>query len=91
MLGKYSAAQLAKSTAALLTALVTFLGSVALIITGIAPPAWGYGLAAASAVLVRYATFLTNSAPTIAQIEANIEDVIKLVKQVRPSAISGGA
>lgn len=90
MFGKYTASQLAKSTAAFLTALATFLGSVALIITGIAPDGWGFALAGVSAVITRYAVYLTNAEPTIAQVEKHIDEVIELVKAVRPGVIAGG-
>lgn len=90
MFGKYSLSQVAKSTAAFLTALATFITSVALIATDVVPPEWGYALAAAAALITRYAVFLTNAEPTLAQVEKNIDQVIDLVKQVRPGAVSGG-
>lgn len=93
MFSKYSPAQLAKSTAALLSALVLFLGVVAAYVAEWIPTdsggaAIGAGIAAVCAILVRTATYLTTSAPTLDQIAKNADQVIDLVKQVRPAAIA---
>lgn len=93
MLSKYSPAQKAKSTAALLSALVLFLTAFAGYVTDVLPTgngtaaAIGAGIAIVCAALVRTATFLTNSAPTFDQIAAHTDEAIELVKQVAPEAI----
>lgn len=89
-MGKYSPAQLAKSTAGGLTALVTFLGSLSLILADVVPADWGWagGLALASAFLTRMAVYLVKSAPTLAQVEANVEQVIELIRQIKPDVLA---
>lgn len=93
MLSKYTPSQKAKATAALLSALVLFLTSFAGYVAEILPT--GNGTAAAiggvvavvCATLVRWATFLTNAAPTLDQIASHADQTIELVKQVAPEAI----
>jgi hypothetical protein len=93
MLSKYSPAQKAKSTAALLSALVLFLGSFGAYVAEILPTgngagaAIGLGVAAVCAWLVRMATFLTNSAPTLEQIAGHVDQTVDLVREVAPKAI----
>lgn len=92
MLSKYRPAQLAKSTAALLSALVLFLAMVGAFVTDLIPAdsggaAIGAGIALVCAWLVRTATFLTTSAPTLEQIAKHADDVIDLVREVKPDAI----
>lgn len=93
MLSKYSPAQKAKSTAALLSALILFLTAFAGYVTDILPTgngaaaAIGTGVAVVCAWLVRTATFLTNSAPTLEQIAKHADETIALVRQVAPQAI----
>lgn len=92
MLSKYSPAQLAKATAALLSSLVLFLGLVAAFVAQVIPAdaggaAIGGAIAVVCAFLVRTATFLTTSAPTLTQIAKHADDVIELVRKVRPDAI----
>lgn len=93
MLSKYSPAQKAKATAALLSALVLFLGSFAGFVTEVLPTGSGAAAAIAGAIaigcawLVRTATFLTTSAPTIEQITKHVDEVIADVAVVRPDAI----
>ncbi|QFG09983.1 holin [Mycobacterium phage Antsirabe] len=93
MLSKYTPSQKAKATAALLSALVLFLTSFAGYVTEILPTgngaavAIGGGIAVVCAALVRTATFLTNSAPTLDQIAAHADQTIDLVREVVPQAI----
>jgi hypothetical protein len=93
MLSKYTPSQKAKATAALLSALVLFLTSFAGYVTEILPTgngaavAIGGGVAVVCAWLVRTATFLTNSAPTLDQIAAHADQTIELVREVAPQAI----
>lgn len=93
MLPKYTPAQKAKATAALLSALVLFLTTFAGYVAEILPTgngtaaAIGAGVAVICAALVRTATFLTNSAPTLDQIAANTDATIDLVREVAPAAI----
>ncbi|QFG06033.1 holin [Mycobacterium phage Mercurio] len=93
MLSKYTPSQKAKATAALLSALVLFLTSFAGYVAEILPTgngaavAIGGGVAIACAWLVRMATFLTNSAPTLDQIAKHTDDAIELVQKVAPEAI----
>ena len=93
MLSKYSPAQKAKSTAALLSALVLFLGVLASYVTDLLPTGNGTaaaiagGIAVVCAVLVRTATFLTNAAPTIEQVTKYTDETIALVHHVEPAAI----
>lgn len=94
MLSKYSPAQKAKSTAALLSSLVLFLGVVGAFVADWIPTNSGAGAAIATGIavacawLVRTATFLTTSAPTLEQIAKNADQTIELVRQVAPNAIS---
>lgn len=96
MLSKYSPAQKAKSTAALLSALVLFLGVLAGYVTDVLPSGSPAAAAVAAAIslvcawLVRTATFLTTSAPTLEQIAKNADATIELVRQVAPAAIDAG-
>lgn len=93
MLSKYTPSQKAKATAALLSSLVLFLTSFAGYVADILPTgngaavAIGGGIAVVCAALVRTATFLTRSAPTLDQIAHNADQTIELVKQVVPEAI----
>ncbi len=93
MLSKYTPAQKAKATAALLSALVLFLTSFAGYVTEILPTgngvavAIGAGVAVVCAWLVRMATFLTNAAPTLEQIASHADQTIDLVREVAPQAI----
>ena len=93
MLSKYSPAQKAKSTAALLSALALFAGVLAGYVTDILPTgsptsaAIAGGITIGAAWLVRTATFLTTSAPTLDQIAKNADQTIEPVKQVAPEAI----
>ncbi|AYD84614.1 holin [Mycobacterium phage Paito] len=93
MLSKYSPAQKAKATAALLSSLVLFLGAFGAFVADILPTgsstaaAIAAGIAVVCAVLVRTATFLTTSAPTLDQIAKNLDDTIELVREIRPAAI----
>ncbi|ABE67286.1 holin [Mycobacterium phage Jolene] len=93
MLTKYSPAQKAKATAALLSSLVLFLGAFGAFVADVLPTGSGAaaaiaaGIAVVCAVLVRTATFLTTSAPTLDQIAKNLDDTIELVREVRPAAI----
>lgn len=93
MLSKYSPAQKAKATAALLSSLVLFLLSFAGFVTDVLPTgsptaaAVAVAIAGACAFLVRLATYLTKAAPTFDQIAANVDDTIEVVKRVRPDAI----
>lgn len=94
MLTKYSPAQKAKATAALLSSLALFLAAFAAFVADVLPTGSPTAAAIAGAVaiacawLVRTATFLTTSAPTLEQIEQHVDEVIDLVKQVRPAAIT---
>jgi hypothetical protein len=94
MLSKYSPAQKAKSTAALLSALVLFLGVLAGYVTDILPTGNGTAAAIAGVItlvcgyLVRTATFLTNAAPTIEQVAKYTDETIALVHHVEPQAIA---
>lgn len=95
MLSKYSPAQLAKSTAALLSSLVLFLGLVAAFVSDVIPTdaggaAVGGAIAIGASILVRMATFLTTSAPTLDQVAKHADEVIDLVQKVRPDAIAPG-
>ena len=93
MLGKYSPAQKAKSTAALLSALVLFLGSFGAFVADWIPTDSGTGLAVAGGLavacawLVRTATFLTNAAPTIEQVTKYSDIALDVVSRVMPGAI----
>jgi hypothetical protein len=93
MFTKYSPAQKAKSTAALLSSLVLFLGVLAAYVTDVMPKDSPAAAAIAGAIglacawLVRTATFLTTSAPTFDQVAKNADDVIELVRKVAPDAI----
>lgn len=94
MLSKYSPAQKAKSTAALLSALVLFLTVLAGYVTDILPTGNGAaaaiagGITVVCAYLVRTATFLTNAAPTIEQVTKYTDEAIAAVHAVEPQAIS---
>ena len=93
MLSKYSPAQKAKATAALLSSLVLFLGVVGAFVADWIPTDSGAGAAMAAGIavvcawLVRTATFLTNAAPTLDQIAKHADEVIDLVRTVAPDAI----
>lgn len=93
MLSKYSPAQKAKSTAALLSSLVLFLGVVGAFVADWIPTNSGAGAAIATGIalvcawLVRTATFLTTSAPTLEQIAKHADETIALVQEVAPQAI----
>ncbi|AOT25140.1 holin [Mycobacterium phage Terror] len=94
MLSKYSPAQKAKATAALLSSLVLFLGAFGAFVADVLPTGSGAaaaiaaGIAVVCAVLVRTATFLTTSAPTLDQIAKNLDETIELVREVQPAAIA---
>lgn len=87
MFGKYSPAQLAKSIAAVLTGAAAFIVILAGALAGLLPPEWIAGLSAVGVLLTGWAAYLTKSAPTLEQVEAHIDDVVALVKQVRPGLI----
>lgn len=93
MLTKYSPAQKAKSTAALLSSLALFAGVLAAYVTDVLPTgspasaAIAGGITLGAAWLVRTATFLRVSAPTLEQIAANTDATIDLVREVAPAAI----
>lgn len=96
MLSKYSPAQKAKATAALLSSLVLFLGAFAAFVAEVLPTgsptaaAIAVAIAGVCAFLVRLATFLTNAAPTLDQIAAHADETIELVREVVPDAIEPG-
>lgn len=93
MLSKYTPAQKAKATAALLSSLVLFLGTFAGFVTDVLPTGNGTaaaiaaGIAVVCAALVRTATYLTTSAPTLDQIAKNVDQTVDLVREVVPQAI----
>ena len=93
MLSKYTPAQKAKSTAALLSSLALFAGVLAGYVTDVLPTGNGTAAAIAGGItlgaawLVRTATFLTTAAPTLEQIAKNADATIELVRTVAPEAI----
>lgn len=91
---KYTPAQKAKSTAALLSALALFLTVTAGYVTDLLPTGNGAAVAIAGAItvvggiLVRTATYLTTSAPTLEQIQQNADAVIELIQKVKPEVLA---
>jgi len=87
MFGKYKPSQVAKALAATLTAFVTFLGVTTAALTEFLPAEWIAALAGVAVVLTGAAAYLTKMAPTIEQIEGNLDDVIDMIKVLRPGAV----